>query len=539
MKNSLLLFLTVFFSFAGYLSAATQQIDKVDGQYLIKTDNYMAIVPPTGMLSYLTVGLKEIINQPISLCPGKYFDSESREYICSKISQTAPNILLCEGEMATIRYEFASAGLLISVTVNGKENSKVFVTLSGGIEGIWTDGRFQGKKHHPSDGRDGEYYIKEFKIFNSNQLISMGNVTVFIGPRLLRFDCPAGKTFSSMWTFAPATEADIKLFATQALYRESITVLTPKDYQVFQRQKAGSGVVKISGRLMVDCETIEYRFAGREIDSSWHALRVNKVTGDFSGNIILPAGGWYSCEFRANKNGKEFEGKTIAHVGVGEVFIVSGQSNSTNSGEKALKTESGMVSSFNGYDWRLANDPQYGAHDISAVPGTGGSFLPQLGDLLYQHFKVPVAFSMTGHGGYDIAQWQPFNENFTWLQSRIEQLGPQGFRMVLWHQGEADCPTPKEEYYTRLKNLVEISNQRAGWSFPWMVAQVGGTQTRGAKVKLWNEGIVLEGPDTDTLRGAELRYQNGAHFTEKGLRLHATLWMNKITPYIDKILNEK
>ena len=41
---------------------------------------------------------------------------------------------------------------------------------------------------------------------------------------------------------------------------------------------------------------------------------------------------------------------------------------------------SGMVAAFSGDDWRPANDPQPGVQDN----GRNGSFIPALGDALYE-----------------------------------------------------------------------------------------------------------------------------------------------------------
>ena len=52
----------------------------------------------------------------------------------------------------------------------------------------------------------------------------------------------------------------------------------------------------------------------------------------------------------------------------------------------------------------------------------------------------------------------PGGELFEWMQQRILQLGPGGFRMVLWHQGEnnggARNPGPAaDDYQARLRGL--------------------------------------------------------------------------------------
>jgi hypothetical protein len=47
-------------------------------------------------------------------------------------------------------------------------------------------------------------------------------------------------------------------------------------------------------------------------------------------------------------------------VGVGEVFVVAGQSNSANHGAEKQVTKTKRVSAFDGTGWQLADDPQPG-----------------------------------------------------------------------------------------------------------------------------------------------------------------------------------
>jgi hypothetical protein len=56
-------------------------------------------------------------------------------------------------------------------------------------------------------------------------------------------------------------------------------------------------------------------------------------------------------EVRVLKAGKTVAEAAVDHVGVGEVFVISGQSNSTNYGETRQQTVSRMVGSFSGSAW--------------------------------------------------------------------------------------------------------------------------------------------------------------------------------------------
>lgn len=512
-------------------AAEQAKIELTDGQYRITGTTYSAIVPPTGLLGFLKVGDKVMIDTPLDLCIGNEWNAKTRSHICANIIQSEPGVLLCDGPDATLSYQFNANGFTIKLTGKAEKGTRLFANLNELLEGAWTDGQFLGPHRHAANSRSGDYNVKTAKLLYSGQVMSVERINAFYGPALLRWDAPRGQSVISAWNFGPATPDELKLFAVGSIYSEALTVLSPMDYQVFQRQTAKEGRIRIAGRFTGDGDKLEYRMG----DGKWTELGIDKQTGNFAAEFNVSAGGWYRCEIRITKDGKEIALKVIEHVGVGEVFVAAGQSNSTNGGEKKLKSESGMVSTFSGELWRLADDPQPGVHDNSG----GGSFYPPLGDLLYEKFKVPVAFAVTGHGGSSVAQWQAGGELFNWMEMRIQQLGPQGFRAVLWHQGEADATTLEQEYYDRLKTIIEQSNLLTGWSFPWMVAQVGGGQTRKAKERLWSDGVALEGPDSDALRGLENRIsKTNGHFNEAGLNRHAALWAEKLETYL-KAITEK
>jgi len=259
-------------------------------------------------------------------------------------------------------------------------------------------------------------------------------------------------------------------------------------------------------------------------------------------------------------------------VGVGEVFVIAGQSNSTNYGDVRQQTKSGLVVSFSGDSWSIANDPQPGVQDHS----TKGSFIPVFGDALYERYRVPIAVACVGHGSTSVRQWLPKGERikvpptkmnfvipnsdgawestgelFDGMMKRIKQPGPSGFRSLLWHQGESDGHQELEheitgaDYRQMLEHVITASRQQAGWNFPWFVAQVSyhspdvpaWPPIREAQRSLWQSGIALEGPDTDTLTGNNRQNGGkGVHFSDLGLKAHGRLWAEKVEVYLDSIL---
>ena len=341
----------------------------------------------------------------------------------------------------------------------------------------------------------------------------------------------------------PALAADAK--------QPHVTVLSPRPLQVVQRDSRDTGKVLVSGCVKSDCDKVEVRFSGKGMDGDlpdqWQNVEYNAAGKSFRECVKVPAGGWYKVEVRASKRGQPVgEAVTIDKVGVGEVFVIAGQSNSTNAGQFPIKQSSGMVSSFGGTGWQIANDPQPGVHDKSQ----GGSPWPAFGDAMYAKYQVPIGIASTGHGGTSTIQWNPNPPQtegslFMWTMHRVHQLGPGGFRAMLWHQGESDVGLTTDDYVAKLSEIVKASKKEAGWEFPWFVAQVSyhspekvkHDNMRDAHKKIWELGVAHEGPDTDTLAGDNRDLDGkGIHFSPKGLKAHGEMWAQKVGVYLDKVL---
>ena len=227
------------------------------------------------------------------------------------------------------------------------------------------------------------------------------------------------------------------------------------------------------------------------------------------------------------------------------------------------------MAAFDGTGWQPANDPQPGAS------GAGGSFLPPFGDAVAEKFGVPVGLVACGVGATSVREWLPRGATFPnpptleghvrklaegrWeskgdlyasLCDRMKQLGPHGFRAVLWHQGESDAnqkdPTRTLKgglYREYLERLIRDARKEIGWEAPWFVAQVSyhapgdesSPDIRAAQAALWKAGVALEGPDSDALKG-KFRDNGGqgVHFSGPGLRAHASRWVEKVGPWLER-----
>ena len=354
----------------------------------------------------------------------------------------------------------------------------------------------------------------------------------------------------------------------------NVLLTAPLDYQVFQRQTEGGGDIMVEGMLEVaghaaltNLERLEARLTSETISNDWQVLAFDNRVRQFRGEMTAPAGGWYHVELRLVGNGETFWETNVEHVGVGEIFLISGQSNSANHGEGKQQANNPLVVAFGNGIWQPARDPEPGAS------GKGGSFMPAFGDAMADRFKVPIGLVALGEGSTSVREWLPKNDAVAapsdtgrnvittglgrWvcngdLFERIthaeEQLGVNGFRAMFWHQGESDSHESADraitpaQYRQYLQRVIEASRAAAGWRVPWFVAQAsyhnpadqGSPELRAAQKSLVTDGIALAGPNTDTL-GPEFRQNNGKgiHLNPRGLQRHGQMWMECVAPWLE------
>lgn len=390
--------------------------------------------------------------------------------------------------------------------------------------------------------------------------VSQHNLVTANGFNMRYFCCAV------LWLVMQAT-------AMSAVSAGEMSLTSPLDYQVVQRSTPGKGPLRIAADLADEIDPaaidIEAKFENGDKPAKWQRVG-GKVSGKkLSGTVEAPAGGWWRLVVRVSSRGKEVAQGEVAHVGVGDVFVVAGQSNSANHGEKRQTTQTQRVAAFDGKAWRIANDPQPGAS------GQGGSFIPPFADAVVAQENVPVGIIACGIGATSVREWLPKGTTFPnppTLEGRVEKLadgqwaskgdayanliarmkllGPQGFRAVLWHQGESDAnqrdatrTLPGRLYREYLEQIIRTSRRDVGWEAPWFVAQAsyhvpgdeGSDDIRSAQASLWKEGIANEGPDSDALKGV-LRENNGkgVHFSDQGLREHGASWSAKVLPWLSE-----
>ena len=289
------------------------------------------------------------------------------------------------------------------------------------------------------------------------------------------------------------------LLAQPAFAQPPIVLEQPLDWQVIQRNAQDWAEIKVEGSAPAGATLVEIKaepaagMRGKARDWTAVAQGAQVKDGRFSGDFKLLAGGWYALKVRFRKSTADpavLGEAAIEHVGVGDIFVVAGQSNSSNHGAEQQKTTTGLVAASDGKKWQLANDPQPGAS------GGQGSFQPPFGDAMATKFQVPVGIIACGIGATSVREWLPKGatfpnpptlegrvrqlpngeweskgEAFDMLTSRMKQLGSKGFRAVLWHQGESDAgqPDPKRILSSSSKSRARQSAGTLRGSSHWSV----------------------------------------------------------------------
>lgn len=274
---------------------------------------------------------------------------------------------------------------------------------------------------------------------------------------------------------------------------------------------------------------------GRNVD--WTPLG-EVQTPAFAFDLVVPAGGWYRLEVRAmDAAGTVLRMAEVDPFGVGEVFVISGQSYAAGANDE-LQTiddplERSVLLDVPAQSWRTANDP-------FPHVGDGGTIWPAFANALQPIVRVPVGLVNVAVGGTATRQWLPGED----LYQRFVEGGRAAgrFRFVLWQQGESDVieNISTETYVERLQIIRDGLTQEWGFGPTWLLAKstlhptvynkpIEEARIREAIDKLWKLPGFAPGPDTDILAGENRGGVNSRrHFSPIGQRRAGLMWFASV-----------
>jgi len=341
-----------------------------------------------------------------------------------------------------------------------------------------------------------------------------------------------------------------------------ITISYPLERTVFQRDKNNSATFAISGNFTEPTDKVEIQLRALQggHTSDWMTLQQNPQGGYYQGNITW-SGGWYELEVRGYFQNNHTGSAYLPRVGIGEVFIIAGQSNAQGLfGHGAVHTGDDRVNCVNEFNAIMSyselSQPRFSHLDENSTIGPRGQsswYWGKLGEMLCQRLNVPVLFYNAGWEGTTSTNWKESTTGNTksayvnaWYQDRMpygnmmaifhSYLPVTGVRAVLWHQGESDnrFGVTTQTYASNLRAVIEKSRQDSGHNLSWMIARASYDQDRGGKAQRIIDGQnqvvssgnnVFYGPETDNIQPSR---QDGVHFYNDGHHEVAAAWYNSL-----------
>lgn len=310
----------------------------------------------------------------------------------------------------------------------------------------------------------------------------------------------------------------------QWLYVDTRMELTqPIPHQVIQQDNDGKTTLKVKGRCGLLVKQLEYAVKQPDEqleESDWQPLEAKQSGINFTAEITLPVGMHHLYVRSLTDKGYPTIHAPV-EVGVGDVYIVAGQSNALGSSSTLSPCRSANVKTAAYHQdelvWKICHDPQ--------APGGRGSYWPEAGRLLSEASECPVGFVNIAVGGTSITQWQPN----THLGDRLDEVAANiPHRAILWHQGESDKDKSEDEYFTLLENVLD-RHKESTWYVALVTYQYLKTfpEIREAQRRTWQRNHVHPGPNTDLL-DKPYRDTDGIHFNHKGNQKAAKMWVEKI-----------
>ncbi|MFN8345657.1 MAG: sialate O-acetylesterase [Spirosomataceae bacterium] len=338
-----------------------------------------------------------------------------------------------------------------------------------------------------------------------------------------------------------------------------INITFPTGRIVFQRDNLGNGTIYITGQYSQNIDRIEARVIpmnpGQGEQTDWRTIQQNPQGGFYSGNLSA-RGGWYELQVRGISNGNPISTAELQRVGIGEVFLIAGQSNAQgffNYGAPGPGDDRvNCVNYRNGTNQNLdLPTPSFvKMSDNSDISPRGLSAWcwGRLGDMLASRLNVPILFYNAAWEGTASKNWSEtvdggttgsiyINENYPVGQPYANlrmalnyYASVTGLRAVLWHQGEADnqLNTSAGVYASNLQKIINKSRQHYGKTIGWMVARVSYYSNKrsqevinGQNQAVLSNQSVFFGPNTDDI---QIPRPDGVHFQNGGLNDAANAW---------------
>ena len=338
------------------------------------------------------------------------------------------------------------------------------------------------------------------------------------------------------------------LFSREGVAQTNNQVLKityPESRAIFQRENDNTSTIYLSGSLYQLVDSVQARVqveeVGQGLNTNWVTIQRNPVGGIFQGSVRAK-GGWYKLEVQAFVGGEAISSDVVRKVGVGEVFIITGQSNAQgfqNYGATGATDDRVNCVTYDNSTANSLNDPpaptfqQLTATSLIGPRGQSAWCWGALGDLLVKQYGVPVLFINTAWAGTTIKSWHDSadglvaknifaigtpNENFpagmpyaNLLIALRYYCSLQGLRAVLWQQGETDnvpLHSTRKDYANDMQYIVNKTRSDTERYPAWVLARSSYNagqvsqdiiQAQNDVINTYNNNV-FAGPFTDNIQ---------------------------------------
>lgn len=340
-----------------------------------------------------------------------------------------------------------------------------------------------------------------------------------------------------------------------------MTISMPVERSVFQRVN-NKATIQIGGSTSTFINQLQVKLSvlNGGISTDWTTVNTN-IYGEFRCQIPDIDAGWYKIEIRGLVNGAQVAYDEVERVGVGEVFIIAGQSNAQGGRNNAAYAtqiyygaQDDRVNCINfstddpNYTYPLPNISKIAAETDIAPKGKASWCWALLGDIIAQEWNVPVIFFNAAVGATTIQTWSNGannnNEPYIDLKKTLEYYAKiYGARTLLWHQGESDIfdfsvnmPQSCVNYSNNLSNVINKSRTDFNPNLSWVISKVSmiAGYTDGNLVNCQETAALMPnsnrflGPYTDPIQPLASDRDEGVHFRGTGFIELAEAWFNSI-----------
>ena len=235
----------------------------------------------------------------------------------------------------------------------------------------------------------------------------------------------------------------------------------PSDWQIFQQEATGCANIRLAGRWAAEGKArgVELRLVCQDTGvvpsagMDWQSATMHRDGTWSAGLRGVPAGGLYRLETRMWAVGPdglaEFRGDMRHCLGVGDLWVIAGQSNSSGYGQGPCHDppELGVHVLNNAMRWALGTHPLSDSTDIAHPANRGtrnGGHAPWLhwAQLIKRAMGFPIGLIQTSLGGSPLVTWNPTEPGEHPLyETMLEAVAGAGgkVRGILWYQGCTDA----------------------------------------------------------------------------------------------------